>query len=74
MEEPDVGAIRERYVLSQEQLVAVLGMGVRTPQNWEQGRRRTHGPARVLLRVAAEQPEALLETVPICTSTASSGA
>jgi hypothetical protein len=32
-------------------------------QNWEQGRRRPHGPARVLLRVAEEHPEAVLDVV-----------
>jgi putative transcriptional regulator len=62
-EEPDVGAIREKYKLSQEQFAALLGISVRTLQNWEQGRRRPHGPARVLLRVAEEHPEALLDTL-----------
>jgi hypothetical protein len=31
-----------------------------TLRNWEQGRRKPEGPARVLLRVAAEHPEAIL--------------
>jgi putative transcriptional regulator len=61
--EPDVAAIREAYDLSQEQFAALLGISVRTLQNWEQGRRRPQGPARVLLRVAAEHPEAVLDTL-----------
>jgi putative transcriptional regulator len=61
--EPDVAALRERYGLSQEKFAALLGISVRTLQNWEQGRRRPHGPARVLLRVAEEHPEAILETL-----------
>ena len=63
IEEPDVGAIREAYGLSQEQFAALLGISVRTLQNWEQGRRRPQGPARVLLRVAAKHPEAVLDTL-----------
>jgi putative transcriptional regulator len=61
--EPDVVAIRERYRLSQEQFASLLGISVRTLQNWEQGRRRPRGPARVLLRVAAKHPDAILDTL-----------
>ena len=63
IEEPDVAAVRERFGLSQQEFAALLGISVRTLQNWEQGRRRPHGPARVLLRVAAEHPEAVWETI-----------
>lgn len=63
MAEPDVLAIREEYGLSQAKFAALLGISVRTLQNWEQGRRRPHGPARVLLRVAARHPEAVLDVV-----------
>ena len=61
--EPDVVSIREGYGLSQEQFAGLLGISVRTLQNWEQGRRRPHGPARVLLRVAEMHPRAVLDTV-----------
>ena len=60
-EEPNVASIRESYGLSQAKFAALLGISVRTLQNWEQGRRQPHGPARVLLYVAAEHPEALLD-------------
>ncbi len=63
IEDPDVGSIRERYGLSQEKFASMLGISTRTLQNWEQGRRRPHGPARVLLRVAAKHPGAVLDTV-----------
>lgn len=63
IEEPDVAAIRGEYGLSQDQFAALLGISVRTLQNWEQGRRTPHGPAKVLLRVAARHPEAVLDTV-----------
>ena len=61
--EPDVAAIREAYNLSQEQFATLLGISVRTLQNWEQGRRRPQGAARVLLRVAEKHPDAVLDTV-----------
>jgi putative transcriptional regulator len=61
--EPDVQAIRESYGLSQDRFAALLGISVRTLQNWEQGRRHPHGPARVLLRVAAKHPKAVLDVV-----------
>ena len=63
LEEPEVGAIRKGYGLSQDQFASLLGISVRTLQNWEQGRRKPHGPAKVLLRVAARHPEAVLDTV-----------
>jgi putative transcriptional regulator len=63
MDDPDVASIRSEYGLSQEQFASLLGISVRTLQNWEQGRREPHGPAKVLLRVAARHPEAVLDTV-----------
>jgi putative transcriptional regulator len=63
VEEPDVAAIREEYGLSQAKFAALLGISVRTLQNWEQGRRKPQGPAKVLLRVAAKHPKAVLDVV-----------
>jgi putative transcriptional regulator len=63
LEDPDVAAIRNEYGLSQEKFAALLGISVRTLQNWEQGRRHPHGPARVLLRVASRHPKAVLDAV-----------
>jgi putative transcriptional regulator len=62
-EDPEVGTIRAEYGLSQAKFAAMLGISVRTLQNWEQGRRHPQGPARVLLRVAARHPRAILDTV-----------
>lgn len=61
--EADVAAIRERYGLSQAKFASLMGISVRTLQNWEQGRRIPRGPARVLLRVAAAHPDAVLDVV-----------
>lgn len=61
--EPDVRNIREQYDLSQQQFAALLGISVKTLQNWEQGRRSPQGPARVLLQVAAKHPDAVWDVV-----------
>jgi putative transcriptional regulator len=56
----EVRRIRETYGLSQDKFASLLGISVATLRNWEQGRRKPEGPARVLLRVASEHPEAIL--------------
>ena len=61
--EPDVRAVRAHYGLSQEKFASLMGISVGTLRNWEQGRRRSERPARVLLRVAAKHPEAVLDVV-----------
>lgn len=63
VEMPDVKRIREGYELSQTEFAALLGISVKTLQNWEQGRRAPHGAARVLLQVAAKHPEAVWDVV-----------
>ena len=60
---PDVKQIREQYDLSQSEFAALLGVSIKTLQNWEQGRRAPHGTARVLLQVAARHPEAVWDVV-----------
>ncbi len=62
-EAPNVAEIREEYGLSQTKFAALLGISVRTLQKWEQGRRHPQGPARILLRVAAKHPRAVLDSV-----------
>src|SRR5258708_17709057 len=54
----DVKAIRRRLGKSQSAFAHMIGVSVSTLQNWEQGRRRPEGPARALIKVAAENPEA----------------
>ena len=63
IEAPDVKGIRERFELSQSEFAALLGVSIKTLQNWEQGRRTPHGAARVLLQVAARHPQAVWEVV-----------
>jgi putative transcriptional regulator len=58
---PSVSSIRERTGLSQEKFAQLLGVSVRTLQEWEQGRRAPSGAARTLLLIAAKNPRVLLE-------------
>jgi putative transcriptional regulator len=55
----DVKAIRVLHKQSQAEFALMIGVSVSTLRNWEQGRRVPHGPARALLKVAAEQPGAV---------------
>lgn len=61
--ESEVRKIREQYGLSQDKFAILMGISVATLRNWEQGRRKPEGPARVLLRVAATHPEALTDII-----------
>lgn len=58
---PNVATIREKTGLSQARFAQLLGVSVRTLQDWEQGRRAPSGAARTLLRIAAKNPQALLD-------------
>ena len=55
----DVRAMRRRLGLSQSEFAAKFGFQPATLKNWEQGRTRPDGPARVLLAVIACHPEAV---------------
>lgn len=59
--ETEVRALREQFGLSQDKFAHLVGISVGTLRNWEQGRRKPEGPARVLLQVASKHPEALLD-------------
>jgi putative transcriptional regulator len=61
IEVPNVAEIRERVGLSQSRFATLLGVSVRTLQDWEQGRRAPSGAARTLLLVAHRNPRVLLE-------------
>jgi putative transcriptional regulator len=58
---PDVGKVREKTGLSQARFAELLGVSVRTLQEWEQGRRAPSGAARTLLMIADRNPGALLD-------------
>jgi len=54
-------AARQTSGLSQVEFAALLGVSLRTLQEWEQGRRQPSGAAKTLLRVAVAHPEVLRE-------------
>ena len=58
---PKVSETRARVGLSQAEFARLLGVSIRTLQEWEQGRRAPSGPARTLLIIAHKNPRALLE-------------
>ena len=53
--EPKV--IRSKLHMSQSAFAGLLGVSMRTLQDWEQGRRKPQGPAIALLRIAEQHPE-----------------
>jgi putative transcriptional regulator len=55
----DVRAVRRRLGVTQSEFAARFGFQPATLKNWEQGRTRPDGPARVLLTVIARHPEAV---------------
>jgi putative transcriptional regulator len=55
----DVRTVRQQLGLSQAAFAAKFGFAPATLRNWEQGRTRPDGPARVLLAVIAKHPEAV---------------
>ena len=63
IDEPDVTAIREKYKMTQKEFSLLLGISVGTLRNWEQGRRKPQGSAKIPLKIAEKQPKAILESL-----------
>jgi len=59
----DVRAIRAKLHKSQSEFARMIGVSVSTLQNWEQGRRQPHGPARALLLVASKAPDVVAKAL-----------
>lgn len=53
--------IRKNLNLSQSAFAGMMGVSLRTVQDWEQGRRKPSGPAETLLRIAEQKPETFSE-------------
>ena len=56
-----VSAARAKLGLSQREMATLLGISARTLQNWEQGQREPDQAAKMLLRVAVKNPQAVLD-------------
>jgi putative transcriptional regulator len=55
--------IRARLQLSQTAFAGLMGVSLRTVQDWEQGRRKPCGPAEALLRIAEQHPQVFMQLV-----------
>lgn len=53
----DVRAIRRKAGLTQVEFALMVGVRVRTLQNWEQGHRKPEGPALALLTIFKNDPK-----------------
>ncbi len=61
----DVKTIRKKLKVTQKEFATMIGVSLRTLENWEQGRRRPVGTARALLKIASENPKAVIEALHI---------
>ena len=59
-----VVSARVKSGLSQSQFARLLGVSVRTLQEWEQGRRAPSRAAQTLIAIAERRPEVLREFAP----------
>lgn len=60
---PEIKNIRKKLNISQNEFAMMIGVSVRTLQNWEQGRREPDGPAKALLQIASKNPQAVLDAL-----------
>ena len=58
---PPVVSAHMKSGLSQSEFAKLLGVSVRTLQDWEQGRREPSGAAKTLIAIAERRPEVLRE-------------
>ena len=58
-----VRVIRERTRLSQSEFAQLIGVSVKTLQNWEQERRRPTGPAAALLSIIGYDPALAVKAI-----------
>lgn len=56
-DEPDVKTIRNQTGVSQSKFASLIGVSVKTVQNWEDGYRHPRGSAKVLLKLLKANPK-----------------
>lgn len=52
----EAAAARHKLGISQSEFAEILGVSVRTLQDWEQGRRQPSGAAKALLKITSAAP------------------
>ena len=62
-ESSGVREIRERTSMSQSEFANLIGVSVKTIQNWEQERRKPTGPASALLKIIAANPKLAIQAI-----------
>ena len=60
---PEIKNVRNELNVSQREFALMIGVSIRTLQNWEQGRRKPEGPAKALLHIASKNPRAVLDAL-----------
>lgn len=60
---PPAARVRLATNLSQKEFAKILGVSIRTLQDWEQGRRNPSGAAATLLKIAEKNPDLLREAI-----------
>ncbi len=63
IEKNEITEVRRKLKLTQIQFASAFGISVATLRNWEQGHRNPSGAAVTLLRVAQQNPKAVLQVV-----------
>ena len=62
---PPVVMARLKSGLSQSQFASLLGVSIRTLQDWEQGRRQPSGAAQTLITIAEQRPKVLKQVLKV---------
>jgi putative transcriptional regulator len=60
---PDAKEVRARTNLPQSDFARLIGVSVRTLQNWEQGHRKPTGAAAALLRAVSADPQSVIKAL-----------
>ncbi len=58
-----IAAVRKRACLTQAEFSRQIGVSAATLRNWEQGRHKSEGPARILLAMLARDPAIVTRTL-----------
>lgn len=61
--EPNAFTIRRKLRLTQEDFATLLGVSLSTVRDWELGKRKPKGAAKLLLRIAQKSPSTLFEAL-----------
>jgi putative transcriptional regulator len=61
LEVSPIATARLKIGLSQSEFAKMLGVSLRTLQEWEQGRRKPSGAAKSLITIAIKKPEVIKE-------------